>query len=199
MSAIRPVHNEDLDPLAALARRSYRAAFGTTFPAEDVEAYIAATRSAGAFRKALRTDVILVAEERDALRGYVQFGPVQTPDLEAGAHDGELRALYVDPQCQNRGIGGRLLIAALEHPRLLAAEQVFLDVWIRNAGARRLYERHGFRVVGERPFHTPSGVAGDPDLIMMRRRPSTGPASSPEGEAVRAGATGAVSSSRCTD
>jgi ribosomal protein S18 acetylase RimI-like enzyme len=167
---IREIRDADLAALAALAARSYAAAFGASLPPADLAAHLQATRSEGAFRAALRVDAILVAEEAGALRGYVQLGPVQMPGLAATAADRELRALYVDPSHQGRGIGRQLLEAALDRPELRAAENIYLDVWIENAGARRLYERHGFIAIGERAFETASGVAGDPDVVMVRRR-----------------------------
>ena len=181
---LREIREADVVPLAALAKRTFMAAFGASLGAEDLAAHLEETRSLAAIRESMRNDVILVAEEAGALRGYVQFGPVDMPDLAdfgaAADSDRELRYLYVDPPHQNRGIGRRLLAAALAHQQMADAAWVFLDVWIRNDGARRLYERCGFTVIGERPFKTASGVAGDPDLIMVRRRPQPTPTAARE-------------------
>ena len=59
--------------------------------------------------------------------------------------DGEVRKLFVEPMLQGRGIGARLLEYALEH---LGAK----TLWAleKNAGAIRFYQRHGFRLTGER-------------------------------------------------
>ncbi len=57
----------------------------------------------------------------------------------------EIEKLFVEPTFQNRGIGSALLRYALENTagsRLLVLE--------KNKNAARLYERHGFRVTGER-------------------------------------------------
>ena len=59
--------------------------------------------------------------------------------------DGEIKKLFVEPALQGRGIGARLLEYAVEHmgaQTLWALEQ--------NAGAIRFYQRHGFRLTGER-------------------------------------------------
>jgi GNAT superfamily N-acetyltransferase len=54
-----------------------------------------------------------------------------------------LELLYVDPEAQNRGVGATLLTVAKERrPRSLR-----LWVFQKNVGARRFYERHGFRLV----------------------------------------------------
>ena len=66
--------------------------------------------------------------------------------------------------------------AALAHPRLLQAENIYLDVWERNQGARRFYERYGFTVIGAHRLELASGAAGDPDLVMVRRSRTKGTA-----------------------
>ena len=61
----------------------------------------------------------------------------------AGVSGSELTHLYTDPPAQNRGVG----TALLEHVKSLRPEHVVLWVFQKNEGARRFYERHGFRLV----------------------------------------------------
>lgn len=72
-----------------------------------------------------------VAEEDGCIVGF------------AGVTGSELTHLYTDPPAQNRGVG----TALLEHVKGLRPEQVVLWVFQKNEGARRFYERHGFRLV----------------------------------------------------
>ena len=60
-------------------------------------------------------------------------------------HSGEVKKLFVEPVLQGQGIGARLLEYAVEH---LGAK----TLWAleKNTGAIRFYQRHGFRVTGER-------------------------------------------------
>jgi GNAT superfamily N-acetyltransferase len=60
-----------------------------------------------------------------------------------GIEPGYLSHIYVDPGVQNRGIGTALLARAKQ----LLPEGMQLWVFQRNGGARRLYEREGFRLV----------------------------------------------------
>jgi hypothetical protein len=60
--------------------------------------------------------------------------------------------------------------AALGHPGLRAARNVYLDVWEKYDKAHRLYERYGFTVIGAHGLATASGTAHDQDLIMVRRQ-----------------------------
>ena len=74
---------------------------------------------------------VWVAEEDGAVAGYM------------GLRDDELSHLYVDPGAQNRGLGAALLA----HAKRLRPERLELWVFQKNEGARRFYERHGFRLV----------------------------------------------------
>lgn len=56
---------------------------------------------------------------------------------------GDLDQSYVDPRCQGRGIGTRLLDRAKE----LSPEGLTLYTHQRNERARAFYERRGFSVV----------------------------------------------------
>ncbi|MDX6507463.1 MAG: hypothetical protein QOG06_2107 [Gaiellaceae bacterium] len=74
---------------------------------------------------------VWVAEDEDRVIGF------------AGLSGDELTHLYTDPAAQSRGIGGALL----DHAKTLRPERLELWVFQQNDGARRLYERHGFRLV----------------------------------------------------
>jgi len=74
---------------------------------------------------------IFLAEQDGAVLGF------------SGVKDAELTHLYADPAAQNRGVGTELL----EHAKTVSPERLELWVFQRNGGARRFYERHGFRLV----------------------------------------------------
>ncbi|MEZ4770160.1 MAG: GNAT family N-acetyltransferase [Caldilineales bacterium] len=155
---IRPAEPRDIDELAELAQETYVAAFGHSFAPGDLAAHLERHLSPTHVRTWIELDAVLLAEAGERLVGFVQLGP---------AGDAvELRRLYVAGDFQNRGIGGRLMQAALAHPAALAADRIVLDVWERNHAARRFYERFGFKVVGHRAFEVVSGAQTDPDLIM---------------------------------
>ena len=74
-------------------------------------------------------------------------------------HGPRIDHLYVAPDRQGRGIGSALL-------RHVQATQgrLTLFVFVRNVGAVRLYERHGFRVIQHRDGST--NEEREPDLDM---------------------------------
>jgi diamine N-acetyltransferase len=162
---IRTVTEADLPALADLARRTWLDAFGDSVDEDEAAAYADASRSEHYFREALRTDTILVAEAKGELVGYVKFGDVTIPEIEAEPGDAGLHRVYVDTALQGRGIGRELVRAALSHPRLRAAPRVYLEVWEENRAAVRLYESFRFRPVGTTRVTIGSKEIGD-DLVM---------------------------------
>ena len=84
----------------------------------------------------------------------------------------EVHSLYVDPDRQGDGIGGRLLEAAAGAGLVLGADDCALWVFADNTGARNFYARHGF---------TPDGTTrttdqfGLPELRLRRSGTSIGP------------------------
>jgi diamine N-acetyltransferase len=109
-----------------------------------------------------------VAEEDGALLGYVQFGDVGIPEVQAKPGDQGLQRVYVETALQGRGLGRRLVEAALQHPRLAEAKRVFLQVWDENERAVRLYESVGFRKIGTTTFTIGSEVTEDVVMLLDR-------------------------------
>ena len=158
---IREAHKDDLTPLSKLATKTYEDAFGSSFSAEDLQKRIDETRSEKYFEHALSKDVILIAEVEGEMAGYVEFGPPDLPIEGILEGDEELSRLYVLASHQRKGIGKALMDAALAHSRLRNAENIYLDVWEKNEGARRLYKSYGFEE---------TGTVVDGDIIMVRRK-----------------------------
>jgi [ribosomal protein S18]-alanine N-acetyltransferase len=85
-----------------------------------------------------------------------------------GAFVGYIQSLAVRDDCRGRGLG-TALIAFAERRILRETPNVFICVSSFNAGARRLYERLGYRVVGELTDYI---VRGHAELLL---RKTTGP------------------------
>ena len=164
---IRQAQKSDIAALSELAIKTYTEAFGHTFSEADLAAHLKKRLSPGCFSRMLDEDVVLLAEVEGRLVGYAQFGATDLACTQD--KDQELRRLYVDAAFQNQGYCAALMEAALNHPRLQGAENIYLDVWEHNHGAQRFYRRFGFEVVGTRTFEVESGVPTSLDLIMARR------------------------------
>jgi ribosomal-protein-alanine N-acetyltransferase len=79
----------------------------------------------------------------------------------------EILSVGVEPAARGRGIGTRLMAAALAEARRRGAASVVLEVAADNEAARRLYAGLGFARVGHRPryYRRPDGLA---DALILR-------------------------------
>jgi ribosomal protein S18 acetylase RimI-like enzyme len=120
------------------------------------------------FRAALPT--VRLAHDDDDVRRY--YREVVIPAREAwvavdgetvvalmAVADGTVEQLYVEPACTGQGIGARLLALAKER----SPGGLRLFTFQVNAGARRFYERHGFRV--EALGDGSGNEEGEPDVL----------------------------------
>ena len=82
-----------------------------------------------------------------AERGGENLGSVAvTPEDDDVAR---LRILLVEPAARGLGLGGRLVDECLEFARSAGYSKMKLSTFSVLTGARRIYERAGFRVVSE--------------------------------------------------
>ncbi|HWD26675.1 MAG TPA: GNAT family N-acetyltransferase [Rhizomicrobium sp.] len=99
------------------------------------------------------------------LAGIISFG---AETQEKHRHQGGIGSFYVRPGHRGQGVGDALMTAALEEAAR-RVEQVELTVTASNAGAIRLYERHGFETVGRKPRSIRVGDVYHDELEMWRR------------------------------
>lgn len=155
----------DAEDLSALAIRTYVAAFGSGFKPGELTYYLDQKLTAPRWIEHLKRDRVLLAKIDGHSVGYVQFGP------EEKREGFDIRRLYIDTAQQGQGIGTALLERVLALPEVVAAPAVYIDTWTENTGARRLYERFGFRHEGEmKPFVLSTGEIDGYDIVLVRRR-----------------------------
>jgi ribosomal protein S18 acetylase RimI-like enzyme len=92
--------------------------------------------------RTIRDGAALLAEDDERALGFV-FCVLG----DRGRKTAHVTDLYVRPEARGRGIGKALLGALVEPARKSGLEHVSLEVLLRNADARRLYERLGFAAV----------------------------------------------------
>ena len=89
--------------------------------------------------------VLLVAEIDGNVVGYV-FGALEGNNyMLLRGPSGAIYDLVLDPEHRGRGIGSKLLNAALDVLRDKGAPRAVLFTAEKNVGAHRLFERSGFR------------------------------------------------------
>lgn len=80
------------------------------------------------------------------------------------AHQALISNVFVCKEFRGRGVGGKLLEAAIAHARSLeGVEALWLGVSDKSPAALRLYERHGFSVWGLEP----DGIRADGESAPM--------------------------------
>lgn len=94
-----------------------------------------------------------------------------TVDMRAKTrHRGLVVGMYVVPERAREGIGRALVDAIIERARATPGiDSLMLTVTEGNDGARRLYERAGFAVVGREPEAVRVNGTAHDKLLMFRR------------------------------
>ena len=64
--------------------------------------------------------------------------------------EAHIATIATHPDFRRRGIGERLMVAALQAARAEGARRAFLEVREGNAGAQSMYRKYGFEVAGRR-------------------------------------------------
>lgn len=89
----------------------------------------------------LHDGVVLVARDRDRAIGHVQLVVTSEPGVA------EIASIAVESSWQRRGLGARLVGAALSRARDEGAQRVRLATATADIGNLRFYQRLGFRMV----------------------------------------------------
>ncbi len=98
-----------------------------------------------------------VLANRDTIFAYAVFS--------VAAGEAHILNLCVNPACQGKGYGKRMLEQLLDVARGHSAETVFLEVRPSNTAALKLYEGSGFGRIGRRRGYYP-GADGREDALV---------------------------------
>ena len=137
---IRAARGEDASEVQGVARAAWHHTYRDTIPERVRTAFLDLAYSPGPLRQRIGSNVFLVALYGGSIVGFADFRPL--PDGRV-----DLAAIYVLPEMQGRGIGGRLLAAGIA--RFSGETRFVVRVERDNAPARRFYEARGFRPSGE--------------------------------------------------
>ncbi len=102
-----------------------------------------------------------LAVEEDVPAGFVL--------ARTAADETEILSLGVSPALRCRGIGAELIRTACLHAWETGVLEVFLEVSMKNAAARALYGRLGFREVGRRPDYYEDAIGAAREALVLRR------------------------------
>lgn len=144
--------------------RSFQAAYRGLMPQDALDSLDVAARDRIWARRIAEADGedrrIAVAEVEDRVVAFVYFGPA--PDEEGSSdRSGHVFSVHADPGFTGRGIGAALMA----HVVMEMSDAAFVDatLWVvtGNPGARRFYERLGWRSDGARRTEL-LGLPGEP-------------------------------------
>ncbi|HEY6325961.1 MAG TPA: GNAT family N-acetyltransferase [Candidatus Cybelea sp.] len=91
-----------------------------------------------------QSHVTLIAQRSQRRIGFLLLLD-ELPDEVTALPQGFVAYMAVDPECRGSGVGAALLAAAEDEARRRGLPYMALMVTEDNAGARRLYERGGYR------------------------------------------------------
>jgi diamine N-acetyltransferase len=160
---------DDAAAFGSISAATFIETFGHLYPPEDLQEFLARSCTPQTCRKLLEDPTVaawfaFLGSAEPA--GFVCVGACKLPvqDLEPTA--GEVRQLYVLSKHHNLRLGSQLLDIALDWLVSVGRQPLYVGVWSENFGAQRLYERRGFRKVGEYGF--PVGKTVDREFILKR-------------------------------
>ena len=182
--AIRPAGPFDLTLLAEL----HAACFAERWDAPALASLLAMPGARGFLATGpLDLGEESVDEQSPVEQPLVEQSPVEQPPVEqssgeqplgfillrAIAGEAEIISIGVPPKARRRGIGRRLLEAALAAAAAAGAERLFLEVAADNWQALALYLSYDFTEVGRRPNYYQRNGDGNHGLGIVQANPST--------------------------
>ena len=94
---------------------------------------------------------IMVSENREGIDGFIRVSSRSSAPV-SGCSNMEISTFYVQPRHHGKGIGKRLLSAALDYCRDASVDSVWLTTNAENGPAIAFYLAKGFEHVGETDF-----------------------------------------------
>lgn len=169
-SILRKAKPSDAEAIAAMGAAVFTATFGHSVPPQDLQSYLDETYSLDAIAEYLahpEKDTIVATDERGRIQGYVTLAHgTSEPCVEDLESKAELERLYVDVSAHGKGVGSLLARAIEQLARDAGYKNMWLGVWEENEKATKMYEKWGYRMVGDHDFRL--GTVVQTDNIMTK-------------------------------
>lgn len=130
---IRALQPRDADRLHAIHTACLNTNLSDRYTQLQLSAWMSGRTPEGYLQAAVSGETFLVAEVDDLVVGFVAW------------MEGELKALFIHPDWQRRGIGDQLIRECLN---MAASAGLPVNRVIAVLGAETFYARYGFRVIG---------------------------------------------------
>jgi GNAT superfamily N-acetyltransferase len=168
--SVRVAWTDDAESIAAVQVKAWRQSYDSLLPAEvletlDPEQFTEAWASSLAKPKDARNRV-LVALERNTVRGFAITSPSQDPDSDP-VLDGEVAELTVDPDHTRHGHGSRLLQACVDTLRADRFQRAVAWLNSTDDGLRKFLTDAGWAPDGA---HRALDLRGDGEVLVKQVR-----------------------------
>ncbi|HOG08401.1 MAG: GNAT family N-acetyltransferase [Syntrophales bacterium] len=146
--SVQPWQKHDLRAVREITWTTWQSAYAPFIPADNLKTYFGAHYSLRALR-AVYADPFV-----DGFIGTTECGPAGylRTRYVGDEHRFYVTSLYILPEHQGRGLGGKLLAAAEARALRYGVDAVWLGVMARNKRALAWYRRRGFRFIRKEPF-----------------------------------------------
>ena len=167
---LRRATPDDVASITALGAHVFSVSFGHSVSADQLQSYLNEAYSTSAITADLVNplkDTFVATTPAGALVGFAVLTRGSSEPCIAHLNDTiELQRLYVDPEFHGNGVGKLLAMQLEDIARERGFRNMWLGVWEDNIKAQKVYERLGYKVVGEHDFD----VGGDvqTDHIMLK-------------------------------
>lgn len=154
MITVRQGTLQDAEKIAQFSRDTFYAAFAAANSPENMDKFMTMQFSA----KMLESQVgepgnyFFLAEEGNALRGYVRLVESRMPEQLSTRKGIEIARIYAAPDYVGKGVGKLLMKASVDFARNLGKELLWLGVWEHNQRAIDFYRKWGFDQIGTHLF-----------------------------------------------
>jgi ribosomal protein S18 acetylase RimI-like enzyme len=154
---------DEAEALSVVGQASFRKAYEGWSEPEDLQEHLDEFFSEPAVRDAMATTgcQYLLAKNGSEAAGFVKIRDSEKPDRVPVPSALELQQVYVHPEQQRYGIGGKLLEAARHYAAEQSADGVWLTVWEDATWAVNCYRKYGFQQVGTIDFKLGKTVYND--------------------------------------
>jgi GNAT superfamily N-acetyltransferase len=165
---VRDARPADADAIAAVHLRTWQVAYRGLIPDDVLDSFELDEWTANRRRRLADPGIhTFVAETDGTVCGFVSVGPSRDDDMIG---EGELYALYVEPERWGHGLGRALHAAGIDTLGDLGFREAALWVLEANERARRFYERAGWALDEPACKLLPSGMARGLTEVRYRRK-----------------------------
>ena len=145
MQMIRDGIKEDAEIIAKIKIDNWRKTYSKIFP-EDFLNNLDVTKEKEKYLNNLKNKNIIIYEKEEKPIAYCYYGKSENTKFKD--YEGEVFALYVENNCQEHGVGTKLLQYAIKD---LAKESKKIFLWCAKENTRAIsfYKKNGFKIIGE--------------------------------------------------